>query len=251
MSFDPSRPIDDEKVWFPKGMFVHNRTNSKFSADPDDDERTFVFNSSDMKALNNFLGTGRLLQTNRNDYLRSLGILTTDPLSPELGGEVDSLVLTYAKVKTDCVYFRDHTWGTIVDMAAEIRIYATMAGGTTETSYTVLMLYLRELKEGIHHVIEEELRAIKHLQDGAREALAGLKSFHGVFELHDSNIRVNATSLDAQSTREGNDIEGMQKKINEAKAELKELQARIDDSEEICLVHSSLQINSRALQETG
>lgn len=98
MSFDPSRPIADETVWFPKGMFVDNRTNSRFAADPNDDERAFVFNSSDMKALNRFLGTGRLLQTNRNDYLKSLGILTTDPLSTALGKEVDSLVVTYAQV---------------------------------------------------------------------------------------------------------------------------------------------------------
>ncbi|KAB8293892.1 hypothetical protein EYC80_009368 [Monilinia laxa] len=255
MSFDPSRPIDDEKVWFPKGMFVDNRTNSRFASDPDDDERAFVFNSSDMKALNRFLGTGRLLQTNRNDYLRSLGILTTDSLSMELGKEVDSLVVTYAQVKTDCVYFRDHTWSNIIDMAAEIRIYATMAGGTTETSYTALMLQwigafhdennkpnpdvakLKELKEGIQHVVDEELKMIKQLQTGAQEALTGLEKFHGVCEVHDSKIRVNATSLDAQLKKEGNDIDGMQKKINDARKELKELQARIDEIKEIHLVH--------------
>lgn len=99
MSFDPSRPIDDEKVWFPKGMFVDNRANSRFDFDSGDDERAFIFNSSDMKALNRFLATGRLLPTTRNDYLRSLGILTTDPLSTDLANEVDSLVATYTKVR--------------------------------------------------------------------------------------------------------------------------------------------------------
>ncbi|KAA8565607.1 hypothetical protein MFRU_006g01870 [Monilinia fructicola] len=247
MSFDPSRPIADETVWFPKGMFVDNRTNSRFAADPNDDERAFVFNSSDMKALNRFLGTGRLLQTNRNDYLKSLGILTTDPLSTALGKEVDSLVVTYAQVKADCVYFRDHTWRNIIDMAAEIRIYATMAGGTIETSYTALMLQwigafhdennkpnpdaakLKELKEGIQHVVDEELKMIKKLQRGAQDALTGLDKFHGVCEVHDSKIRINATSLDAQLKNEGNDIAGMQKKISEARKELKELQARVDE----------------------
>ncbi|KAM3150676.1 hypothetical protein ABEW05_008977 [Botrytis cinerea] len=99
MSFDPSRPIDDEEVWFPKGMFVDNRTHSKFGFDAGDDERAFIFDSSDMKALNRFLGTGRLLPTTRNEYLRSLGILTSDPLSRDLTSEVDSLVVTYTKVR--------------------------------------------------------------------------------------------------------------------------------------------------------
>ncbi|CAD6449396.1 cf2bf657-6cf4-4c0e-a4aa-4d25ddde8687 [Sclerotinia trifoliorum] len=251
MSFDPSRPIDDEKVWFPKGMFVDNRTNSRFASDPEDDDRAFIFNSSDMKALNRFLGTGRLLPTTRNDYLRSLGILTTDPLSLDLGKEVDSLVTTYTKIKADCVYFREHTWRNIVDMAAQIRIYATMAGGTEETSYTVLMLKwigdfhdennkpkpdqarLKELKEGIQFVVDEELRIIKQLQAGAQEALAGLENFHGQCEQHESHISINATSLDAQLIREGNDIASMQKKIDAARAELEEYQARIDDKNKV------------------
>lgn len=135
-------------------------------------------------------------------------------------------------------------------MAAEIRIYATMAGGTIETSYTALMLQwigafhdennkpnpdaakLKELKEGIQHVVDEELKMIKKLQRGAQDALTGLDKFHGVCEVHDSKIRINATSLDAQLKNEGNDIAGMQKKISEARKELKELQARVDESKE-------------------
>ncbi|TGO26756.1 hypothetical protein BPAE_0053g00090 [Botrytis paeoniae] len=251
MSFDPSRPIDDEKVWFPKGMFVDNRTNSRFGFDASDDERAFIFNSSDMKALNRFLGTGRLLQTTRNDYLRSLGILTTDPLSTDLASEVDSLVTTYTKIKADSVYFRDHTWRNIVDMAAQIRIYATMSGGTEETSYTVLMLKwigdfhdennkpnpdqakLKELKEGIQWIVNEELRVIKQLQAGAQQALAGLEGFHGQCEQHEARMRINATSLEAQLVREGNDIASMQKKIDAAQAELEEYQARIDGKNKV------------------
>ncbi|TGO09625.1 hypothetical protein BTUL_0159g00100 [Botrytis tulipae] len=251
MSFDPSRPIDDEKVWFPKGMFVDNRANSRFGFDAGDDERAFIFNSSDMKALNRFLGTGRLLPTTRNEYLRSLGILTTDPLSTDLANEVDSLVSTYTKIKSDSVYFRDHTWRRIVDMAAQIRIYATISGGTEETSYTVLMLKwigdfhdennkpnpdqakLKELKEGIQWVVNEELRVIKQLQAGAEQALAGLEGFHGQCEQHESRIRVNATSLEAQLVREGNDIASMQKKIDAAQAELEEYQARIDGKNKV------------------
>ncbi|KAM0186088.1 hypothetical protein ACHAPC_004788 [Botrytis cinerea] len=246
MSFDPSRPIDDEGVWFPKGMFVDNRTHSKFGFDAGDDERAFIFDSSDMKALNRFLGTGRLLPTTRNEYLRSLGILTSDPLSRDLTSEVDSLVVTYTKIRGDCVYFRDHTWRRIVDIAAQIRIYATMSGGTEETSYTVLMLKwigdfhdennktnpdqakLRELREGIQWVINDELRVIKQLQAGAQEALTGLEGFHGQCEKHEAAMRANANSLEAQLVREGNDIASMQKKIDAAQAEVDEYQARID-----------------------
>ncbi|KAI9650599.1 hypothetical protein NHQ30_000617 [Ciborinia camelliae] len=252
MSFDPTKPIDNEEVWFPKGMFIDNRSNSKFGTfNADDDERAFIFNSSDMKALNRFLGTGRLLQTNRNDYLRSLGILTTDPLSTDLTREVDSLVETYTKIRTDCVYFREHTWRNIVDMAAQIRIYATIAGGTMETSYTVLMLKwigdfhdenkkpnpdqarLKELRDGIQWVVDEELRMINRLQAGAQEALAGLENFHGLCEAHDASISINATSLQAQLTNEGNDIATMQKKIDEAQAELDEYQSRIDGKNKV------------------
>ncbi|THV52656.1 hypothetical protein BGAL_0073g00310 [Botrytis galanthina] len=251
MSFDPSRPIDDEKVWFPKGMFVDNRANSRFDFDSGDDDRAFIFNSSDMKALNRFLATGRLLPTTRSDYLRSLGILTTDPLSTDLAKEVDSLVATYTKIKADSVYFRDHTWRRIVDMAAQIRIYATMSGGTEETSYTVLMLKwigdfhdennkpnpdqakLKELREGIQWVVNEELKVIKQLQAGAEQALAGLEGFHGQCEQHESSMRVNATSLEAQLVREGNDIASMQKKIDAAQAELEEYQARIDGKNKV------------------
>lgn len=133
-------------------------------------------------------------------------------------------------------------------MAAQIRIYATMSGGTEETSYTVLMLKwigdfhdennkpnpdqakLKELREGIQWVVNEELKVIKQLQAGAEQALAGLEGFHGQCEQHESSMRVNATSLEAQLVREGNDIASMQKKIDAAQAELEEYQARIDGS---------------------
>lgn len=96
---------------------------------------------------------------------------------------------------------------------------------------------LRELREGIQWVINDELRVIKQLQAGAQEALTGLEGFHGQCEKHEAAMRANANSLEAQLVREGNDIESMQKKIDAAQAEVDEYQARIDGSKKFSTVH--------------
>lgn len=102
--FDPRQPITDPSVFSPRGMYVDNRSANKGTqGDDDDDVKAFVFNASDMKALNRFLGTGRKLQTTRSEYLRWLGISDTPgEISAALGTELESLLKTYTSV---CILF--------------------------------------------------------------------------------------------------------------------------------------------------
>lgn len=99
-NFNPREPITDPSVFAPRGMYIDNRPGKKrLPGDDDDDDKAFIFDSSDMKALNRFLGTGRKLQTTRSEYLRWLGIVDKPgEVSPELGKEVDLLVGTNALV---------------------------------------------------------------------------------------------------------------------------------------------------------
>ncbi|KID96014.1 hemeolysin E, partial [Metarhizium majus ARSEF 297] len=246
--FDPRQPITDPSVFSPRGMYVDNRSGNKGTqGDDDDDVKAFVFDASDMKALNRFLGTGRKLQTTRSEYLRWLGISDTPgEISAALGKELESLLKTYTSIKSDCTQFKDVTWNRIVDIAGDIKSYATMSGGKETTSYYVLMLKfigdyheenkkpnpdkgkLAELKESIQFTVDAELKKLGELQAGAQEALTGLGAFERVCEQHGLAVETNANSLEAQLKKEGNDIETMKKKIEEARAEIDDLQGQID-----------------------
>ncbi|KHN97468.1 hemeolysin E [Metarhizium album ARSEF 1941] len=247
-NFDPRQPITDPSVFSPRGMYVDNRGGAKgMRADEDDEDKAFVFDASDMKALNRFLGTGRKLQTTRSEYLRWLGITDTPgEISVDLGKELESLLGTYSSIKRDCTQFKDVTWNRIVDIAGDIKSYATMSGGKESTSYYVLMLKfigdyheenkkpnpdqgkLAELKESIQFTVDAELRKLEELQAGAQEALTGLGAFERVCEQHGLAVETNANALEAQLVKEGNDIASMKQKISDAQAEINDLQGQID-----------------------
>ncbi|KAG5928335.1 hypothetical protein E4U42_000832 [Claviceps africana] len=252
-TFDPRQPITDASVFCPRGMFVDNRNNSKrgksgiFEEDGEDTEKAFILSSSDMKALNRFLGTGRLLQTTRAEYLRGLGIGDKPgEISAELGKELQLLVGTYGSIKRDCVQFKDVTWGRIKNLAAEIKICAAISGGKEATSYYVLMLQymgqyhaenkkpnpdkdlLAELKEAITILVDTELEMINKLQTGAANAISELGAFGNVCSAHRNTIEINRTNLMAQLGKEGNDTKSMQEKIDAAKEDIMDLEAEID-----------------------
>nr|WNZ75640.1 hypothetical protein [Trichoderma harzianum] len=52
--FDPSKPIDDPQVWFPKGMFIENKAQQStiklYAAN--DEDKTFILNHDKMVAFN-------------------------------------------------------------------------------------------------------------------------------------------------------------------------------------------------------
>ncbi|PHH90288.1 hypothetical protein CDD83_4089 [Cordyceps sp. RAO-2017] len=205
-----------------------------------------------MKALNRFLGTGRKLQTTREEYLRWLGIEdTAGEISADLGTELERLLGTYGSIKKDCVEFKDKTWTRIVNIAGDIKSYAAMSGGKESTSYYVLMLNfigqyheenkksnpdsakLAELKESIQFTVDAELKKLAELQAGAQEALVGLGNFESVCEKHGTEVETHATSLEVQLKKEGNDIETMKKNIETCKDEIKDLQGQIDGKNQV------------------
>lgn len=98
--FDPSKPIDDPQVWFPKGMFINNKVqqlNIKVHA-ADDDDKTFILNHDKMVAFSRFLWTGKLLPTNRDAYIKTLGLTTTKEITDQVWDEIDNLLKTYTEV---------------------------------------------------------------------------------------------------------------------------------------------------------
>lgn len=101
--FDPSKPIEDPSVWFPKGMFISNKTRKTFTVTvaEDDDDKTFILNHDKMVALGRFLWTGKLLPTDRDAYIKVLGLTNTEEMSEKIWTEVDSLLGTYTEVRID------------------------------------------------------------------------------------------------------------------------------------------------------
>lgn len=106
--FDPTKPITDPTVFFPKGLYVDNRVPKydenygEYVYDKSDDTKAFVLQSSDMKSLNRFLITGRLLQTTRPEYLRMLGIRDTEGvISAALEEVLTDLLKTYGEVRIE------------------------------------------------------------------------------------------------------------------------------------------------------
>ncbi|KAG5982018.1 hypothetical protein E4U55_002408 [Claviceps digitariae] len=249
--FDPRQPITDPSVFSPRGMYVDNRSSgSKMGTNADEDEdeeKAFVFNASDIQALNRFLGTGRLLETTRTGYLRWLGIEDKPgDISADLGRELEVLLGTHRAIKTDCIKFKDETWVEIVNLAGEIKSYATMSGGKETTSYYVLMLnfigqyheenkkpnpnkeQLAELKESIQFTVEAELKKLGELQAGAAKAVSGLGAFENVCKEHEKALSTNKTAMENQLVKEGNDITTLKREIQECNEEIRDLQGKIE-----------------------
>lgn len=99
-AFDPSKPIDDPQVWYPKGMFIDNKaqqlTIKVYAAD--DENKTFILDHDKMVALSRFLWTGKLLPTGRDAYIKTLGLTTTEEITDKVWNEIDNLLKTYTEV---------------------------------------------------------------------------------------------------------------------------------------------------------
>ncbi|PYI08651.1 hypothetical protein BO78DRAFT_416544 [Aspergillus sclerotiicarbonarius CBS 121057] len=244
----PRKPIDinDPDVWSPKGMFVNNN-RGRNTVPPDDDDKAFILNQSNMKALNRFLGTGRSLETSREAYFRSLAITDTpDQVSKALGDEVERMVEAYTNIRIDCTEFKETTWGKITDVAADIRSYATMAGGKVETSYYVLMLKclgdyhdenkkpnpdpkrLSELTDSILYVVNTETKKIAELQKEGQEVVEGLSDFEAACAKYKKDLTTNDTNIKKQLEDEGADVQSMEEKITEANRKKTEIESEID-----------------------
>ncbi|KAJ4864054.1 hypothetical protein T069G_00584 [Trichoderma breve] len=246
--FDPSKPIDDPQVWFPKGMFVDNNAQqltTKVHA-LDDDGKTFILNHDKMVAFSRFLWTGKLLPTSRDAYVKTLGLNTTEEITDQVWDEIDNLLKTYTEISKDCTEFKEATWDKLVDLSGQIKTYATMAGGTSSSSYYQGMLEwvgqynnerkkpdpdqkaLDNLANAIKGTIEEEQKKIQDIQDHIKEALAALSTFHDNCKGYESTLGDDGKTLQALLEKEGNDVEHLTSEINKELKKIEDLRTHID-----------------------
>ncbi|KAK5994342.1 hypothetical protein PT974_04816 [Cladobotryum mycophilum] len=270
--FDPSKPIDDPVVWFPKGMFIVNKAQKltivAYAVDTaDEEEKTFILNRDKMVALSRFLWTGKLLPTNRDSYIKTLGLTTTSAMSTKVWAEVDSLIKTYTEVNNppfpeqeklanktalspqiskDCSQFKDVTWDKLVKLSGQIKTYATLAGGSSTSSYYQAILewvgeyndekgktspdqkVLDELASGIKGAIEAQQKIIQGIQAHVAEALTALATFHDNCKRYQSTLQGDGETLKSLLEEEGNDIEHLKREIEEQLKDIEDLQVQID-----------------------
>ncbi|OPB37169.1 hypothetical protein A0O28_0040810 [Trichoderma guizhouense] len=246
--FDPSKPIDDPQVWFPKGMFINNKVQQltiKVHAAADDD-KTFILNHDKMVAFSRFLWTGKLLPTNRDAYIKTLGLTTAEEITDQVWDEIDNLLETYTEISKDCTRFKEVTWDKLVDLSGQIKTYATMAGGTSSSSYYQGMLEwvgkyndeqskpdpdqkkLDDLANAIKGTIEEEQKKIQDIQDHIKEALAALSTFHDNCKGYGNTLGEDGKTLQALLEKEGNNVEHLTSEINKELKEIEDLRTQID-----------------------
>lgn len=98
--FDPSKPIDDPTVWYPKDLFFTKSTRTTVTAFDagEDTGKTILLDDENMVALSRFLWTGKLLPTNRDTYTNILGLTDLSAMNDKIWNEVDILLGDYTEV---------------------------------------------------------------------------------------------------------------------------------------------------------
>ncbi|KAH0496435.1 hypothetical protein TgHK011_003795 [Trichoderma gracile] len=249
--FDPTKPIDDETIWFPRGMLIDKRTQ-KLRPGPhvpkfrDDGEQIFILEKGQMHALCRFLWTGKLLPTDRTQYVRYLGIVDTSVISTEVWSEIDKLLGTYTKMSKDCTVFKDETWDKLTLLAGIIKTYASIAGGTGTSSYYQAMLewvgqyndekdkpepdqnVLDELSESIKTAIDDEQKRITLIQDQVAKALVALATFHDNCKVYEVTLQGDEKTLQELLNSEGLNVDKLQAQIDRETADIKDASAQID-----------------------
>ncbi|KAL7801499.1 hypothetical protein V8C43DRAFT_301493 [Trichoderma afarasin] len=222
-------------------MFIGNKaqqlTINVHAADEDD--KTFILNHDKMVAFSRFLWTGKLLPTSRDAYVKTLGLTTTEEITDQVWDEIDNLLKTYTE-------FKEVTWDKLVHLSGQIKTYATMAGGTSRSSYYQGMLEwvgqynneknkpdpdqkaLDNLANDIKGTIEEEQKKIQDIQDHIKEALAALSTFHDNCKGYESTLEDDGKTLQALLEKEGNDVEHLTSEINKELKEIEDLRTHID-----------------------
>ncbi|OTA07036.1 hypothetical protein A9Z42_0078350 [Trichoderma parareesei] len=251
--FDPTKPIDDETVWFPRGMLIDKKTQ-KLRPGPhaprsgdDDGDQIFILEKGQMHALCRFLWTGKLLPTDRDQYVRYLGLVDTSVISKAVWSEIDNLIGTYTKISKDCTEFKDETWDKLTVLAGVIKTYSAIAGGTGTSSYYQAMLewvgqyndeknkpdpdqsVLDELSESIKSAIDDEQGKITLIQDQVTKALEALTTFHDNCKVYETTIQGDEKSLQELLDKEGNNVDQLQAQIDADRADIKDAQTRIDE----------------------
>lgn len=141
------------------------------------------------------------------------------------------------------------TWDKLVDLSGQIKTYATMAGGTSSSSYYQGMLEwvgkyndeknkpdpdqktLADLANAIKGTIEEEQKKIEGIQDHIKEALTALSTFHDNCKGYENTLGEDGKTLQELLEKEGNDVEHLTSEINKELKEIEDLRTHIDRGE--------------------
>ncbi|KAL7954361.1 hypothetical protein V8C34DRAFT_317324 [Trichoderma compactum] len=215
-AFDPSKPIDDPQVWYPKGMFIDNEaqqlTIKVYAAN--DENKKFILDHDKMVALSRFLWTGKLLPTGRGAYIKTLGHTTTEEITDKVWNEIDNLLKTYTEISKDCTQFKEVTWD---------KLYNDENDKPNPDQKT-----LDDLASAIKGTIEEEQKKIQVIQDHIKEALTALNTFRDNWKGYESTLGDDGKTPQALLGGEGNDVEHLTSEINEELKEIEDLQSQID-----------------------
>jgi chromosome segregation ATPase len=138
------------------------------------------------------------------------------------------------------------TWNGLTTLAGTIKTYATIAGGSSDSSYYQFMLELigqyndemdkpnpdqktlDDLAKSIKGVINQEQSKIKSIQDQVKDALDALTLFHDDCKRYESTLGGDQESLKSLLEEEGNDVEHLMSVIEEERKNIEDLQVDID-----------------------
>lgn len=230
--FDPTKPIKDPKVWYPQGMYISQGNN---------DQKTFLLAKQDMGSLNRYVMTGRMLPTDRTEYISTIGVADASVISDEVWGAVDNLLRIYTTIKTDSSDFQDNTWDGIVNLASNIYTYASKAGGTDKSSYYYkIMEWIKNYNEAttdddrkkyaadITYAAKKQLGVVTDLQSKAETARTDLGVFHDKCVASKGQLNGSANAMQTLLKKENSDIETLTKEIEDTTKALEPIQKQID-----------------------
>lgn len=155
-----------------------------------------------------------------------------------------------------------------MDLSGTIKTYATLAGGTSDSSYYRGMLEwigqyndemekaspdqktLDDLESSIKGAINGEEKKISSIQDKIAETLSALKQFHDDCKAYESTLEGDEKSLKSLLEEEGNDIEHLTAVIAEERKNIQDLQVAIDRGEELAFTSLECTTNSFTYSQT-
>ncbi|KAJ8116003.1 hypothetical protein ONZ43_g4536 [Nemania bipapillata] len=254
--FDPTKPIDDPKVWYPHpDLWVEfDPSNKCLSGDGDDDDdgdddpntHAFALDSADFAKLNRYIWTAKLLPTNRNDYMNYNSIPSNNDLPQEIWDAADGVIATYTDMKKEADAFLDDTWEDLSSIANKIFNYALNAGGNINSSYYRQILLwvddynkennkndpdlnkLQELKDSILALTKSEIKNADQLQAATDTARKALKDFHDACVGHQSHLEGSSGTLQNLLTGENGIIADLTNDIKEQLKIVANIQKKIE-----------------------
>ncbi|KAE8148375.1 hypothetical protein BDV25DRAFT_141847 [Aspergillus avenaceus] len=235
-SFDPTQPIQDASVWYPKGMYV-----KKEPTEANSDTEVLVLGSSDIAKLNRYVWTSKLLPTTRDAYTMTLGIVNTGEISNDVWSAADKVLNTYATMKSDSSDFLENLWPSTVDLANDIYNYSVTAGGKAESSYYANMLswigeynkvqgtsdadmYLQSIKE----LTDREVKNIDGMYNRAETVKQGLGKYHDKCKTSKGELDGYVATMNSLLEGDDGEIEKWKHAIDEIQKDIEEKKADID-----------------------